>query len=826
LENKPNPLPEWNMRGGYEFEVEERQQLRQWIDRLGETARSTVEIVSSRQGWGNLKIGRSIIGEPLCLAGKKFDWGFGTHADSEIVLRATAPLKTFRAKVGIDLNCSSSETPIKARFEVIVDGQCRWSSPELRVTDEPVAAEVALDGATELTLRAFADEPLRFGHVDWAAAEVITVDGEVVRLGDPAVTSDKVLPISFRVGGIDSEIWFRRWGIVHTVEAGLHRYSCCDRETGLECRLELQEYDTMAACLWRLSFHNAGSKATPILNQVRSLDLSWPSSSRKALYRARGSFHYTDDAKFQAESFRDDFMMVCDNLKTPVQMGGVGGRPSVDWMPYFNYQGADDGLMFGIGWTGQWQAEIASGALECVRFQAGIETFHAYLEPGETVELPSVLMIFRQGNDYWRGHNQLRHFIQEFLLPRIDGRTIQAPLCNLTWGGMVTDSHLARIANLKKERIPLDYYWIDAGWYGQAGPNMDEFSPQWGSQAGDWSINRDTFPQGFKPISDAVHATGMKFLLWCEPERAINGTPITREHPEWFLGGKNRDLLLNLGLPAARQWCTELIAGLIEDQGIDCYRQDFNISPLPLWQANDAPDRQGVTEVRYVAGLYAFLGELRCRFPHLLIDNCASGGRRLDFEMMRYSVPLWASDMQCFPDYLTERNQQLIHGLACWLPQFAFGTQDHVGDTYHFRSTMAAGINIHLFTYERCPIDPAYPYGWLRERLAEYHRAKVFFSGDFYPLTDQSQSAKDWTVYQFNRPDLNEAMLMAFRREDSPFAAAGLGLKNLDPAETYTIEDVDGQTTFSASGAALMSEGLAVEIGKKRDCRLYFLSRK
>ena len=277
-----------------------------------------------------------------------------------------------------------------------------------------------------------------------------------------------------------------------------------------------------------------------------------------------------------------------------------------------------------------------------------------------------------------------------------------------------------------------------------------------------------------------------------------------------------------MGYPDAWKWCTKLIADMIAEQGIDCYRQDFNTSPLPYWQANDMPDRVGMTEIRYIEGLYAFLDELRRQFPNLLIDNCASGGRRLDFEMMRRSLPLWASDMQCFPDYITERNQQQVHGLSYWLPQFSFGTQDHAGDTYHFRSTMASGINIHLFTYERCSIRSDYPYQWLRDRLDEYHRAKVYFNGDFYPLLPQSDLFHDWSACQFHRPDLGGGILEVFRKKDSPIEKICFEFRGLDPATSYKIEDVDSEKIAMMSGRELMEKGWPVEIARKRDSRLFF----
>ena len=101
---------------------------------------------------------------------------------------------------------------------------------------------------------------------------------------------------------------------------------------------------------------------------------------------------------------------------------------------------------------------------------------------------------------------------------------------------------------------------------------------------------------------------------------------------DWTKDGEHDSFLFNLGNPEACRWMSRYIGDFIEQNGIDYYRQDFNIEPEGFWYANDKPGRQGICEIRYIEGLYAFWDYLLQRFPHLLIDNCASGGRRLDLE--------------------------------------------------------------------------------------------------------------------------------------------------------------------------------------------------
>ncbi len=110
---------------------------------------------------------------------------------------------------------------------------------------------------------------------------------------------------------------------------------------------------------------------------------------------------------------------------------------------------------------------------------------------------------------------------------------------------------------------------------------------------------------------------------------------------------------------------------VLREQGIDLYRQDFNMDPLDFWRRNDAPDRQGMTENLHVQGYLAYWDALRQRHPNLIIDSCASGGRRNDLETMRRAVALHPTDYNY--SHLAAK-QAFHHSLFQWLPYFGSNT--------------------------------------------------------------------------------------------------------------------------------------------------------
>ena len=114
--------------------------------------------------------------------------------------------------------------------------------------------------------------------------------------------------------------------------------------------------------------------------------------------------------------------------------------------------------------------------------------------------------------------------------------------------------------------------------------------------------------------------------------------------PASVVAGARTSGLLDLSDEDCRSMLTELVSGLIDQYEIGIYREDFNISPLDFWQIDDPDERKGATENHYLQGHLAFWDELLDRHPGLMIDSCASGGRRNDLETMRRSVPLHYSD--------------------------------------------------------------------------------------------------------------------------------------------------------------------------------------
>ncbi|MCL2623361.1 MAG: alpha-galactosidase, partial [Planctomycetaceae bacterium] len=350
-----------------------------------------------------------------------------------------------------------------------------------------------------------------------------------------------------------------------------------------------------------------------------------------------------------------------------------------------------------------------------------------------------------------------------------------------------------------KENIPIDYWWMDAGWY----PCFDEW---W--KTGTWEPDPARFPKGLREVSDHAATYGIKTLVWFEPERVHSGSWLAENHPEWLLPG-DPDSLFDLGNPEAWAWAVQHFDRLVKEQRIGYYRQDFNMPPLDYWRRNDAADRQGITEIRHVEGYLAYWDELRRLNPGLLIDTCASGGRRNDLETLRRAIPLHRSDYHRDPD----ANQAQTYGIAQWMPFFGIGGG---GDDYILRSTVAPcntfGVDMRI---ENQNLDS------MREHLALRDRIKKFYLGDFYPLSAWSLDLSLWMAWQYDLPEAGQGMIQVFRRDQSEYEAAAYRLRGLNSELFYRIEDVDVGEIGVFKGQELMERGFRVTIPEKRTAKVF-----
>lgn len=656
---------------------------------------------------------------------------------------------------------------------------------------------------------------------------------------EEAFRSANELPFSFRYAGEASAQLLKEvdWknACVETKQDGgktVQIYRVALDET-MTMELELTTYANFPTVEWLCWFENTGSGSTKILEDVKALSVKveYP-SFRKAGTRQFGALDNVLTYYGGSDCKIDDFIPCQEVLhhiarQEHMHFGSKNGRPtsgSHGALPYFNLRTRDCGVILALGWGGQWEMDMytrrATGE-NFFAFEGGMEGTHLYLKPGERIRTPLAVMMPWVG-DQEQSQNVFRRYARDWHSPKINGENVRMPATAGDWGlnEKALMEHLDWIESAKKAGWPLDVYWVDAGWYGPEGNHCDDpLCDDCFNYVGYFDHDERRFPNGLKPVSDRAHALGMKFLLWLEHEHCWCGTPPTMEHPEFFLGHRvmGEPLLFNMGHPEAWQWMFDMLSTRIERYGIDILRVDHNEDPLAEWNLGDEEDRQGITQIKCVMGLWKLWDSLLARFPGLIIDNCASGGRRLDIESLSRSVSLFRSDYPCYADSDAVGYQVSTCSLSQWVPVTTISGK---WDTqYGFRSLLEQGFNFGIEGIHEIVEDPA-KMEQMRCWLKEYESVRDLFTNDLYVLTNVSISTKDWCAFELYDPEEKRGAVLSFRRDDCPFDTASYSLKGLDAQTVYEVEDMDTGVKYKKKGAELADRGLSVSIGQTRGSSL------
>lgn len=650
------------------------------------------------------------------------------------------------------------------------------------------------------------------------------------------------VPFSFVDAGKPSAQLLAGWQVSHAIvddpKGQIHRTTYTDPVTHLTVMADVRVYpDFPDAVDWVIRFRNDGSVDTPVLENILPLDVSIPAYPGVFVLRhARGSNAAANDFQPLEESIGPGGSAHMESL------GGDSSNTAT--LPFFNLQTGDHGLIGAVGWTGNWKADFQyADDAKSIALKSGMLQTHLRLHPGEEIRTPRIVLLRWSGGNWQDAQNLWRRLLFAHYTPQDHGKPMRGPILFGSWGSEPIASKLAYIDWVHQHHIPVEVYAVDAGWYGASvGAESDPTNPWWKNR-GDWFPSPLYYPNGIRPLGEALRRDGLGFSLWIEPETTMPGKKIAREHPDWFLhknpSSDQAELLANLGDPAARQGITDMVSGFIRQFEMTWYRQDFNIMPEPYWKAADTPDRIGMTEIGDIEGLYKMWDELLAQHPGLRIDDCASGGRRLDIEMMSRSFSVWRTD-HGFHDTLAEQAQ--TQALAYWVPQ-NMGFETYTADLpankgpwttpgpystpknlYWMRLAYDAGYGV---TPGAAGVDNPAWVAWIKQAIAEYREVQPYLYGDFYPLLSYSLGNDTWTAWQWNRPEKKDGLVIVLRRPNSPFTAMNLNLRHLQPDAIYEVEV---RPTYARAAVKEMKGSelthLSIELSEAPSSTLVFYRRK
>lgn len=317
-----------------------------------------------------------------------------------------------------------------------------------------------------------------------------------------------------------------------------------------------------------------------------------------------------------------------------VRFGQVGSMPVRRYFPWMVAEDKRYGYSVGIQLShpASWQMEVYNKD-DRVAFSGGLadrEFGHwlKFLEPEEMFETPkAVLTVAKEDIDgiaYRLTSAQLAN-LERVPQTERDLPVVFNEYCT-SWGNPTQESVLNAVTALKGRGI--QYCVIDAGWHIKDGKDW--------SDIGDWIVNRDRFPEGLSYIAEEIRKAGMVPGLWYEME-------VVGKESDAF---RREDLLLkrdgypiqtgcrrflDMCNPDVTEYLKERVIDNLKENGFGYLKVDYNDN---IGIGCDGAESLGEGLRRNQEASRDFFRRLRREIPELVIENCSSGGHRLEPSMM------------------------------------------------------------------------------------------------------------------------------------------------------------------------------------------------
>lgn len=504
---------------------------------------------------------------------------------------------------------------------------------------------------------------------------------------------------------------------------------------------------------------------------------------------------------------------IAEGKQSVSSIRGVSSHQENPFMALLDPDATEDtGRVYGFNfvYSGNFLAQVEKNQFGHIRAVMGIHPYHFSwkLQPGDTFTSPEAVMVYsphgiggmtRSFHDLYRGH-----------LIRGRYRDQKRPILINNWEGTYFDFDTEKLWSIAGEAAALgiEMLVMDDGWFGCR--NDDNTS------LGDWFANEEKLPGGVKRLADGVRERGLMFGIWVEPEMVSPDSELYREHPDWILQYRDREVsrsrnqyVLDIGRKEVRDEIYRRIHDIIEEADIDYVKWDMNRSLTNVASHAADSDEQGMVYHRYVLGVYEMQNRLVTDFPNLLLENCSSGGGRFDPGMLYYSPQIWCSD-----DTDAIERLEIQRGTAMVYPLSTMGA--HVSDCPNHATHRTTPFDTRgqvalcgTFGYE-LDVTKLVPEEKekIKEQVQMYHQYNdLIRSGDYYRIASLSDKTC-FDCYMVVSKDGAEA-LVSFVRVVNRINrwSERIHLKGLEAEAVYRLSDREG--TFT--GSMLMNIGIEIQ---------------
>lgn len=338
-----------------------------------------------------------------------------------------------------------------------------------------------------------------------------------------------------------------------------------------------------------------------------------------------------------------------------ISAGNTGNWSAKEYIPmgYVLNKETDTTLFWQIEHNGSWYWEISDQDGHVYLKLSGPTEHHNHwwknLQPGEKfVTVPVSVGSAAGGFDEAMGElTRYRRVIRRVNEDNENLKVIFNDYMNCLFADPTTEKEIPLID--KAAEAGCEYFCVDAGWYSDG---------YWWDGVGEWLPSEKRFPGGIREVMDYIRSKGMIPGVWLELEVMGIKCPKADKVPkDWYFVRHGRKVYdrsryqLDFRNPEVRAHATEVIDRVVNEYGVGYIKMDYNIEPGIGTELN--ADSFGDGLLGHNRAYLEWLDGIFARYPWLIIENCSSGGLRMDYAMLsRYSIQS-TSDQENYMRYAT-----------------------------------------------------------------------------------------------------------------------------------------------------------------------------
>ena len=491
-----------------------------------------------------------------------------------------------------------------------------------------------------------------------------------------------------------------------------------------------------------------------------------------------------------------------------------------------------------LAWSGNYKIDFEVEENYQLNISAGINPFASNYKLASYKSFKTPQMIWSYSNTgYGQATRNMHDWARKYGL--YNGEKSNAIALN-NWEGVGFDFTEPVILKMIDDASTLgvELFVLDDGWFGNKYPRNDSKAG-----LGDWQENIKKLPHGLIGLADYAATKGLRFGIWLEPEMINPQSELAKNKPNWIVKSKNREmplmrsqLVLDLTNPEVQDFIFQTFKEVVsKSPNITYVKWDSNRHINNVGSEYLSDSDQSHFWIDYIHGLYSVYERIRKEFPKIEIQDCSSGGGRLDYGALKYHDEFWTSDdTDAFERVFIQFGTSLIFPVEAMSAHVTRSPNKHTDTSasikFRFDVAMMGRLGLELQPKELTKYELEFS-----KRAIETYKGirDIIQLGDLYPIISPYEPG-GWASQMYVAKNKVKAVFFAFSMEyHSKIVMNDVKLQGLDPNKQYIIKEINknGNLYFWGdgkvfSGDYLMKVGVNTTISKRGESVVLLLEEK